>query len=90
VTKKKVTNISDIDDEIKLPNGASVQRTAFDCEVCIASGEEPGKSEFLVEYEGQQLNICGAHMQKVLDESDNYKEGGILEDAFSIEEPGDG
>lgn len=85
VAKKKVpANVSDIVDEIELPNGAQVQRTAFACEVCVERNEEPSTSEFIVEYEGQQLQICRAHMQEVLNSAEDYREGGILEEAFSI------
>ena len=84
---KVPANTSDIDDDLTLQNGAEVQRVAFDCEVCKMRGEEPSKSEFRIEYEGQQLEICGAHMQEVLNSCEDFKEGGILEEAFSIEDP---
>jgi len=75
---------SDIKDEHKLSNGAEVSRTSYDCEVCVHRNEEPSKSEFRIDYEMQQLEICAAHMQEVLDSDDEGKEG-ILEEFFGID-----
>lgn len=72
----------DIVDVYKLSNSAEVQRIAFDCEVCIHRNENPAKSVFRIEYEGQQLEICEAHMQQVLDD----EEGGILAEVFAIDQ----
>lgn len=73
--------VEDIKDEHVLNNNAVVQRIAFDCEVCIHENQTPSKSVFRIEYEGQQLEICEAHMQQVLDD----EKGGILSEVFAID-----
>lgn len=64
----------DIVGRYELSIGAIVDRTAFDCEVCVARNEEPSKSEFVITYEDQRLEICAAHMQEVLNSEEDGKE----------------
>lgn len=61
----------------KLSNGAEIIRNSFDCEVCVSRGEQAEPSMFMVEYDGQQVNLCLAHTQELLDlDEDKLQKGG--------------
>lgn len=73
----------DIQDEHTLSNGAVVQRRSNDCEVCVNKGQAPDPSIFGVEYDGQVVEVCDAHMQQILDaDADKQMKGGLFEEIF--------
>lgn len=68
-----------------LSNGAVMKRTAYDCEICIKQDQDPGPSEFSLEFENKMISICAAHAQAVLDmdEDELEKKGGEFGSLFS-------
>ena len=71
---------------IPLPDGEKfvVVRTAVECKVCDARGEEPEPSEWKIQYRGETANVCEAHMQEFLDSvNDKIEKGAGVKDWFS-------
>jgi hypothetical protein len=74
------------EDTVLLSNGAAVTRTGWACEVCVKRNEEAGASEFMVEFEGQQIHVCAAHTQQILDMDEDQKGGDEFTSLFGVKE----
>ena len=61
-----------------------VERTRTDCSVCDKRGEEPEVAEWSIVHNGQNIDVCNAHMQEFLDSvNDKIEKGAGVKDWFS-------
>ena len=78
---------SPLDRQHTFSNDAVVECTVYPCEVCDRKGQEPEHGVFTIEWEGQQMHICEAHLLKVLEADEDLQgKGGEFEEVFGKRE----